>query len=44
MIMVDTDIVIDILRKYKPAEDWLAKIKNENIALSGFVKVELLQG
>ena len=42
--MLDTDVIIDILRKYEPAVSWIKKNKNEEIALSGFVKVELLQG
>lgn len=44
MIMIDTDVLIDILRRYKPALDWLYKIKEETIALSGFVLMELIQG
>jgi predicted nucleic acid-binding protein len=44
MIMLDTDVMIDILRKYKPSLDWLSINQNENIALSGFVLMELIQG
>lgn len=44
MIMLDTDIMIDILCQYEPAVKWLSKEGYEKIVLSGFVLMELLQG
>jgi predicted nucleic acid-binding protein len=44
MIFVDTDVMVDILREYPPALHWLASLADEEIVLSGFVVLELLQG
>ena len=44
MTLVDSDIMIDILRKYPPALSWLDSLGNEEIHLPGFVVMELIQG
>jgi len=44
MIILDSDIMIDILRKHAPATAWLSSLGDEEIALSGFVIMELIQG
>ena len=44
MILLDTDIMIDVLRHYPPAVTWLESLGNEEILLPGFVVMELLQG
>lgn len=44
MILVDTDIMIDILRGHPPAVAWLQAMANERIVVPGFVVMELLQG
>ena len=44
MILLDTDILIDILRQYKPAIDWLKAVGDTKIILPGFVVMELIQG
>ncbi|HPZ08802.1 MAG TPA: PIN domain-containing protein [Candidatus Eremiobacteraeota bacterium] len=44
MIILDTDIMIDMLRQYPNALNWLAIIDEEEIALPGFVVFELLMG
>lgn len=44
MILLDTDILIDILRRYLPAVAWLESLGNEEVLLPGFVVMELLQG
>ncbi len=44
MILLDTDIMIDVLRRYPPAVTWLESLGNEEILLPGFVVMELLQG
>ena len=43
MILLDTDIAVDILRKYTPALRWLQTVEDE-IALSGFSFLELING
>lgn len=44
MILLDSDIVIDFLRKYPPAISWLSSLGDEQIALPGYVVMELIQG
>lgn len=44
MILLDTDIVIDILYQYLPAMKWLDSLDEEEIILPGFVVMELIQG
>jgi hypothetical protein len=43
MILLDTDVMIDLLREYPPAVAWLDALENE-ILLPGFVVMELIQG
>jgi predicted nucleic acid-binding protein len=44
MVLLDTDVMIDILRGYPPALAWLRTLDDEVIALPGFVLMELIQG
>ena len=44
MILVDTDVMIDVLRQYLPAVAWLKSLGQEPILLPGFVVMELVQG
>jgi predicted nucleic acid-binding protein len=44
MIVLDTDVMIDLLRRYQPAIAWLNSLSNEEIILPGFVIMELIQG
>ncbi|MBF0377629.1 MAG: type II toxin-antitoxin system VapC family toxin [Desulfamplus sp.] len=45
MILLDTDVAIDLLRGYPPATEWFASLNDdETLALSGFVMMELIQG
>ena len=44
MIILDTDVMIDILRQYLPALAWLSFLGEEEVALPGFVIMELIQG
>jgi predicted nucleic acid-binding protein len=44
MILLDTDIMIDILRQYPPAIAWLNSLGEEESVLPGFVVMELIQG
>jgi predicted nucleic acid-binding protein len=44
MILLDTDVMIDLLRQYPPAVTWLGNVGEEEIVLPGFVVMELIQG
>lgn len=44
MIVLDTDVMIDLLREYPPAVTWLESIGEEEVVLPGFVVMELIQG
>lgn len=44
MILLDTDVMIDLLREYRPAVDWLDSLGEEEVVLPGFVVMELIQG
>ncbi|MBM4176820.1 MAG: type II toxin-antitoxin system VapC family toxin [Ignavibacteria bacterium] len=44
MILIDTDVMVDILREYPHAVKWLRSIRDEEILLPGFVVMELIQG
>jgi predicted nucleic acid-binding protein len=44
MLLLDTDVMIDVLRQFPPAVAWLAAYGTEEVVLPGFVVLELLQG
>jgi predicted nucleic acid-binding protein len=44
MLLLDTDVMVDILRRYPPALSWLESVSDTQIALPGFVVMELIQG
>ncbi|NJO82269.1 MAG: type II toxin-antitoxin system VapC family toxin [Blastochloris sp.] len=44
MILLDTDIMIDVLRKYPPALAWLTSLGSTELMLPGIVVMELIQG
>ncbi|RME69579.1 MAG: type II toxin-antitoxin system VapC family toxin, partial [Chloroflexi bacterium] len=45
MILLDSDVMIDLLRQYPPAMKWFDTLEDEEeIVLSGYVVMELLQG
>lgn len=45
MILLDSDVMIDLLRQYPPAVAWLDTLDDdEEVILPGFVVMELLQG
>ena len=44
MVLLDTDIMVDLLRQYPPAVAWLESLGEEEIGLPGFVAMELIQG
>jgi predicted nucleic acid-binding protein len=42
MILLDTDVMVDILRGYEPAREWLKSA--QEIGFLGLVAMELIQG
>ncbi len=44
MILLDTDVVIDLIRQHPPALAWLESLGDEKILLSGFTVMEIIQG
>ena len=42
MILIDTDVMVDILRGYEPAKEWLKSV--QEIGIPGLVAMELIQG
>jgi predicted nucleic acid-binding protein len=45
MILLDSDVLIDLLRKYPPAVEWFDALpEDEELAVSGYVVMELIQG
>ncbi len=45
MILLDSDVMIDLLRQYPPALEWFDTLEGEEeIILPGYVVMELMQG
>ena len=44
MLLLDTDVMIDLLRQYSPAVAWLDSLGEEEIVLPGFVVMESCRG
>ena len=44
MILLDTDILIDLIRRYPPALVWLQSLGEEEVNMPGFVVMEIIQG
>jgi predicted nucleic acid-binding protein len=44
MILLDTDVMVDVLRGYEPAIVWLTAISDAEIGVPGLVAMELIQG
>ncbi len=44
MILVDTDVMVDIVRRFSPALVWLDSLGTEVVGIPGLVVMELLQG
>jgi len=43
MLLLDTDIMVDVLRRYAPAIAWLNSLSDQ-VAVPGYVAMELFQG
>jgi len=45
MILLDSDVLIDLLRNYPRATEWFDALhEDEEVAVSGYVVMELIQG
>jgi hypothetical protein len=44
MILVDTDVMVDVMRRHAPALAWLGSLNTGTIGIPGLVAMELLQG
>jgi predicted nucleic acid-binding protein len=45
MILLDSDVLIDLLRKHPPAVGWFEALhEDEELAVPGYVVMELIQG
>ena len=44
MILLDTDVMVDVLRGYEPTIVWLTAISDAEIGVPGLVVMELIQG
>jgi predicted nucleic acid-binding protein len=44
VILVDTDVMVDVMRRHGPAVAWLDSLGTEVIGIPGLVAMELLQG
>jgi predicted nucleic acid-binding protein len=44
MLFLDSDVLVDVLRRYSPALAWLESQGDDQIWVSGFVAMELHQG
>jgi predicted nucleic acid-binding protein len=44
MVLLDTDVMVDVMRRYAPAVAWLGSLGSETIGIPGLVAMELLQG
>lgn len=44
MRLLDSDVIIDILRGHRPALEWFISLPLEDFSVSGYVAMELIQG
>ena len=44
MILLDTDVMVDVLRGFDPAIEWLGDLRDQEIGVPGLVAMELIQG
>jgi len=44
MVLLDSDVLVDLLRQLGPAVAWLDTLGDGEIMLPGFVVMELMQG
>ena len=44
MVLVDTDVLIDCLRGFAPAKEWLERTPTDVLGIPGIVAMELIIG
>lgn len=44
MVLLDTDVMVDLLRGFPPAVAWVESLRHERFLLPGYVVRELIQG
>jgi hypothetical protein len=44
MILCDTDVIIDIIRRHPPAVAWAQSVATEELVIPGYVAMELVHG
>jgi predicted nucleic acid-binding protein len=44
VILLDTDVMVDVLRGFDPAVQWLGDLRDQVIGVPGLVAMELMQG
>ncbi|MBM4046906.1 MAG: type II toxin-antitoxin system VapC family toxin [Planctomycetes bacterium] len=44
MVLLDTDVMVDLLREYPPALRWLESLGEEEVVVPGLVVMELIEG
>ena len=44
MLVVDSDVLVDVMRDYPPARRWLAVEAAEQLIVPGFAAMELVKG
>jgi predicted nucleic acid-binding protein len=44
MILLDTDVAVDVIRSRLPALQWWASLGSQEVALPGYVALELIDG
>lgn len=44
MMLIDTDAMVDIVRRYPPALEWLESLGSTDVTIPGFVVMELIEG
>lgn len=44
MILCDTDVLVDILRRHSHAVQWVRSVAEDELIVPGYVAVELVQG
>jgi hypothetical protein len=44
VFLLDSDVLIDILRSYEPALQWVDSVGDDELIVAGFAAMELIQG
>lgn len=43
MLLLDTDVMIDVMREHEPALQWIGDMSVKDVVLPGYVAMELIQ-